>query len=105
VARVDAHFFSENGDPGEVFVTKIARASSDPRSGAQFGHNEGTLTFGYTNAADYTVGLRGSIETAVRGKRMFTSEVSPIPEPSTYALFAAGIGVVGVVARRRRSDG
>jgi hypothetical protein len=101
VARVDAHFFSENGDPGEVFVTRIARASSDPRGGAQFGHNEGVLSFVYTNAADYTVGLRGEIETVVRGKRMFTSPVSPIPEPSTYALFAAGLAVVGVVTRRR----
>jgi hypothetical protein len=105
VARVDAHYFSENGNPGEVFVSRIARASSDPRGGAQFGHNEGTLTFGYTNAADYTVGLRGSIETAVRGKRMFTSPVSPVPEPSTYALMAAGMFAVGIVVRRRKAAG
>jgi hypothetical protein len=29
--------------------------------------------------------------------------VAPIPEPSTYALLFAGLGVIGLVARRRRS--
>jgi hypothetical protein len=28
--------------------------------------------------------------------------VSPIPEPSTYALMLAGLAAVGFVARRRR---
>jgi hypothetical protein len=30
--------------------------------------------------------------------------VSPIPEPSTYALMLAGLAAVGFVARRRRSS-
>ncbi|HKW84350.1 MAG TPA: PEP-CTERM sorting domain-containing protein, partial [Burkholderiaceae bacterium] len=29
--------------------------------------------------------------------------VAPIPEPSTYALLLAGLGAVGMIARRRRS--
>jgi len=28
--------------------------------------------------------------------------LTPIPEPSTYALMLAGLGVVGFVARRRK---
>lgn len=31
-----------------------------------------------------------------------SSAVAPVPEPSTYALMAAGLGLVGFVARRRR---
>lgn len=31
------------------------------------------------------------------------ADVTPVPEPSTYALLAAGLGVLGFVARRRRT--
>jgi GDP-L-fucose synthase len=30
-------------------------------------------------------------------------DVQPVPEPETYAMLLAGLGLVGVVARRRRS--
>ena len=31
-----------------------------------------------------------------------TSTVTPVPEPETYALMLAGLGAIGVIARRRR---
>lgn len=31
--------------------------------------------------------------------------VSPVPEPQTYALFAAGLGIVGLMIRRRNAAG
>jgi hypothetical protein len=30
-------------------------------------------------------------------------DVQPVPEPETYAMLLAGLGLMGVVARRRRS--
>jgi hypothetical protein len=30
--------------------------------------------------------------------------VSPIPEPETYAMLLAGLGVIGFVARRRQRN-
>ena len=38
---------------------------------------------------------------AVRGQLI---EVTAVPEPSTYAMLLAGLGVVGLVARRRRTS-
>ena len=39
---------------------------------------------------------------AIRGQLQYIGTVSaPIPEPETYALMIAGLGVVGLMARRR----
>jgi hypothetical protein len=32
----------------------------------------------------------------------WTAIEAPIPEPSTYAMLLGGLGLIGVVARRRR---
>lgn len=49
--------------------------------------NGGTVASGGTNRVDN-----------------FVVNMAPIPEPATYALWLAGLGVVGFVARRRRRD-
>lgn len=36
-----------------------------------------------------------------RGSGFFLSPVAPIPEPSTYAMLLAGLGLVGFVGRKR----
>lgn len=47
--------------------------------------------------------LEASIQDATGGPESFTIlNVSPIPEPETYALMFAGLGALGFVARRRR---
>jgi hypothetical protein len=33
---------------------------------------------------------------------LWVRDVTPVPEPETYALMLAGLGAVGFVARRRR---
>ena len=32
----------------------------------------------------------------------FSATVTPIPEPETYALMLAGLGLLGIAARRRK---
>jgi hypothetical protein len=39
---------------------------------------------------------------ASNGTLTYTAAVAAVPEPETYALMLAGLGLVGVVARRRK---
>jgi len=52
-------------------------------------------------------GLSGSgldITTTPGGGTVVSPVVSPIPEPETYAMLLAGLGVIGFVARRRQRN-
>jgi hypothetical protein len=43
---------------------------------------------------------------AIRGQLQYVGTVAaPIPEPETYAMMLAGLGVVGLMARRRARQG
>jgi T5SS/PEP-CTERM-associated repeat protein/autotransporter-associated beta strand protein len=61
------------------------------------------------NANEFTIdtsGFANSLGTGafyvVQSGNQIQLDFSPVPEPSTYALFAAGLGLVGFVIRRRR---
>lgn len=68
---------------------------------------QGAWGFGTLNAV--TLGA-GSYYYSVLGGAVGTvnyaiaSTAAPVPEPETYALLAAGLGIVGFVASRRRRD-
>lgn len=59
------------------------------------GVGAGTLSYSIANAGGYQ-GLGLSHATVYAGA------ITPVPEPETYVLMLAGVGVVGFVARRRR---
>jgi hypothetical protein len=44
-----------------------------------------------------------NVHTNAFGGGEIRGQLAPVPEPATYALLAIGLGVVGVVARRRRA--
>lgn len=62
--------------------------------GRVFVANEATFTRFDGGRVDRTVFLLGEFQ--------MVSVSQPIPEPETYALMAAGLGVLGLVVRRRR---
>lgn len=53
-----------------------------------------------TNGIDW----RSSEFATIADRPLLTVQVQPIPEPETYALLLAGLGLVGLVARHRRRD-
>lgn len=52
-------------------------------------------------AATYTLVVSGGGTGSYSGSVM----LSPVPEPETYAMMLAGLGVMGFIARRRRKNG
>lgn len=65
--------------------------------GAQFSGSD-TWTLG---AGSYFYAVSGL---ATSGGYTLTSTVTAVPEPETYALLGAGLGIIGFVASRRRRD-
>lgn len=99
------HVFSGYaGDSTPDFQTFSATAFANPWLGGQVDREAGTFTFSFYNNSDLAIRFSGGVIANVTGgfKPTFASSVAPIPEPSTYAMFAAGLLAVGVVARRRR---
>lgn len=56
-------------------------------------------------SGDYFIGVSGTaIKSVLPSTYSIAVSAVPVPEPETYALFAAGLGIVGFVASRRRRD-
>jgi PEP-CTERM motif len=68
---------------------------------AEFDGTNTTVSLGSLVAGTYHLDIFGTLG-ANLGAYAVTLQAAPVPEPSTYALLLAGLGVVGFVARRRR---
>lgn len=55
--------------------------------------------------ASYYYTVTGTALGAVGGAYSFIASAAPVPEPETYALMLAGVGVIGFMAARRRPRG
>lgn len=67
----------------------------------------GVFRFGGLQGATGTpivLTLTGTTITSPLASYSVTMSATPVPEPGTYAMLLAGLGVVALLARRRRSD-
>lgn len=64
--------------------------------------NSGSFSFSGITAGNYTL----SFSYATQGMGGFSGVINttPVPEPESVALALAGVGVVGLLARRRRAN-
>jgi PEP-CTERM motif len=70
---------------------------------ATFAGNNTTFDLGVLTAGDYSLQFTGTFSPfSDMGTYGVGLVAAPVPEPSTYALMLAGLGLVGFMARRRR---
>lgn len=111
---------NDSGVFGELtFVDYAADGSADNFGYGTAAVGDGTYADGYISktltlaAGTYTLGIGGAAYSAqdplnpnaIKGygisATVATVITTPVPEPETYALLLAGLGVLGAVARRR----
>lgn len=64
--------------------------------------NGDNTTYNFNVAAgDYHIDFVGSLTGTAGGSYLASVSVAAVPEPESYAMFLAGLGIMGAIARRR----
>lgn len=107
----DTYTFSLSGlSSVETYLTNVLPSTSLTGSFALYSTTglvaEGSFSSPITAtlaAGDYSYLVFGT-SGASTGYYSLASTVTPVPEPETYALFLAGLGAIGFLTARRRSN-
>jgi hypothetical protein len=68
-----------------------------------FSGNNSTYTFNLPSAGNYHVDISGVVNGLSGGVYAIALSAAPVPEPETFAMLLVGLGLVGTIARRRKT--
>jgi hypothetical protein len=103
IDNISARLYQGSG-PFSAGNTPLMQAWSTPFSAAPGITGSTTVISLSTLPADtYTLEIRGNVVGTYGGTYSGSLNVAAIPEPETYALLLAGLGLIGFVARRKNT--
>jgi hypothetical protein len=94
ISGAQAQLYASNGNANYNDDTLV--------SGFNFDSTAIVNLFNSLAAGDYYYRVTGMVTGPQGGSYLLSSSLQPIPEPGTWALLAAGLGVIGFMAKRRR---
>ncbi len=102
-AALTGRFSADNNAVVLLNGTQIGSVS-DFKVWGNFGSSNGTAFVAGTNTLEFVVTNLKQSSGNPTGLRVefLSSSVAAVPEPETYAMLLAGLGMVGLIARRRK---
>lgn len=94
ISNATLSLFSDPGGDGLA-------GSNTSLASVSFGSANGVLAVNNVAAGSYFWKLTGTADGTRGGVYLYASDTAPVPEPGTYAMMLAGLGLLGFIAKRR----
>lgn len=110
-----ANYYCTGSEMGHLYYSVLGNPAHSPANYGDFQNLTGLYWSGTTDAANsnkawfftFTFGQQGVFvksDPSFHAMAVRSGDISPAPEPETYAMLLAGLGLIGAIARRRKGQ-